>query len=113
MRNGPNDRGTIKWTSLMLPEHVEVLQKLWKEDERVDKATLDEQQLEEIEFALQRAKSDDLPVEIIHHNGFDYSSTKVKVIGLDPERRKIRCLDIEEKMNTSLPFEDIFSVEFI
>ena len=58
MSNGPNDRGTIKWTSLMLPEHVEAIQKLWKEDERVEKAILDEQQLEELEFALQRAKSD-------------------------------------------------------
>ena len=113
MSNGPNDRGTIKWTSLMLPEHVEAIQKLWKEDDRVEKAILDEQQLEELEFALQRAKSDDLPVVIKHHNGFDYSSTKVKVLGLDPGARKIRCLDIEEKINTSLKFEDIFSVDFV
>ncbi|ASF40959.1 YolD-like family protein [Halobacillus halophilus] len=113
MSNGPNDRGTIKWTSLMLPEHVEAIQKLWKEDDRVEKAILDGQQLEELEFALQRARRDDLPVEIKHHNGFNYSSTKVKVLNLDPGTRKIRCLDIEEKINTSLSFEDIFSVEFL
>ncbi|GGF28051.1 hypothetical protein GCM10010954_28930 [Halobacillus andaensis] len=39
----PNDRGTIKWTSLMLPEHVEMVQEIFKEQEREEKLQLDEQ----------------------------------------------------------------------
>ncbi|ASF38202.1 YolD-like family protein [Halobacillus halophilus] len=107
------DRGTIKWTSLMLPEHVEALQLLWKEDEQVEKAILDEQQLEEIDFALQRAKSDSLPIVLKYHNGYNYSCNKFKVLGLDPGTRNIRCLDIENQLNKSIPFAEIFSVEFI
>ncbi|MFZ0371121.1 MAG: YolD-like family protein [Halobacillus sp.] len=41
----------------MLPEHVEEIQKLRREDEQVEIADLDEQKLEEIEFALQRLRA--------------------------------------------------------
>ena len=74
----------------MLPEHVEAIQKLWKEDERVEKAILDEQQLEEIEFALQRAKSDGLPVELNIITVL-IIAVKVKVLNLEQEK-KVRCL---------------------
>lgn len=50
-------RGAIKRTLLMLPEHVEEIQNLRREDEQVEKADLDEQKLEEIEFALQRLRA--------------------------------------------------------
>lgn len=40
------DRGTKKWASLMLPEHVELLKMLWTEDEKLSKPILDEQELE-------------------------------------------------------------------
>ncbi|GGD12787.1 YolD-like family protein [Pontibacillus salipaludis] len=56
------DRGTIKWTSLMLPEHVEMLKEVWKEDERVEKGMLAEDQAVEIDFKLQRALTDSLTV---------------------------------------------------
>ncbi|GIP64468.1 hypothetical protein J32TS6_30230 [Virgibacillus pantothenticus] len=39
-----NDRVTIKWTSIMLPEHVEMLEEVWKEQEYKEKPILDEQQ---------------------------------------------------------------------
>ena len=113
MSNGPNDRGTIKWTSLMLPEHVEAIQKLWKEDERVEKAILDEQQLEELEFALQRAKSDSLPVEIKHHNGFNYSFFRVKVLFIQKTTNKVKCYDLETKQNVSIQFADIVNVDMV
>lgn len=40
------DRGTIKWTSLMLPEHVELLKQLWKETEKVSKPIIDPQMID-------------------------------------------------------------------
>jgi len=35
------DRGTMKWASLMLPEHVKLLQHIWREDIKVNKPELD------------------------------------------------------------------------
>lgn len=39
------DRGTMKWASLMLPEHVKLLQHIWREDIKVNKPELDGQEL--------------------------------------------------------------------
>ncbi|HLS07261.1 MAG TPA: YolD-like family protein [Bacillota bacterium] len=49
------DRGTIKWTSLMLPEHVQMLKELWAEDEKKLSPQLDEQLLAELNDQLKIA----------------------------------------------------------
>ena len=49
------DRGRIKWTSLMLPEHVKILREWAREDEWAEKAELDEQRLEELDQIVQTA----------------------------------------------------------
>ncbi|WKT76931.1 YolD-like family protein [Lysinibacillus fusiformis] len=50
-----HDRGNIKWTSLMLPEHLVQL-KEWKKEQYHDKKSdLTEWELEEIEQTIQRA----------------------------------------------------------
>ncbi|QAS52359.1 YolD-like family protein [Halobacillus litoralis] len=113
MDNRNRDRGTLKWTSLMLPEHVEMIKQVWKEDERIEKPILDEQQWEEIGFKLQRALTDNLPVEIRFHNGFDYSDEKVKVVHLDPQNRKIKCIGLQDKLHTSFQVDDIMDVHII
>ena len=38
-----NERGTKKWTSLMLPEQIEMLEQLDREQDRKEKPILDEQ----------------------------------------------------------------------
>ena len=42
------DRGRIKWTSMMLPEHVKMLREWVQEDEYEQEKVLDEQQLEQM-----------------------------------------------------------------
>ncbi|UED81100.1 YolD-like family protein [Lysinibacillus sp. CD3-6] len=50
-----NDRGNMKWTSLMLPEHLVKL-KEWKKEQFYDKKReLTEWELDEIEQTIQRA----------------------------------------------------------
>ncbi|WP_209300539.1 YolD-like family protein [Lentibacillus salicampi] len=54
----PNDRGSIKWTSLMMPEHIELLKEMWVEDDKNSKPVLDEQQVEFLNVQLQEAFED-------------------------------------------------------
>jgi hypothetical protein len=63
------DRGSIKWTTLMLPEHVKALRE-WDYHERHDevKPNLDEDQLVEMDFILQKALHDNLRVLIRFYN---------------------------------------------
>lgn len=49
------DRGNMKWTAMMLPEHLVEIKK-WKEEQFYDKKReLTEWELEEIEQTIQRA----------------------------------------------------------
>ncbi|WP_152654518.1 YolD-like family protein [Oceanobacillus sp. CFH 90083] len=59
-----NDRGSKKWTAMMLPEHVALLKEVKKEYYHEAKPILDEQQLEEIHLKLMLAQKDSLPVQV-------------------------------------------------
>lgn len=52
MMNLLRDRKNVKWTAIMLPEHVQSLKKVLIDEEKIDQPTLDEQQIEEFEIFL-------------------------------------------------------------
>ncbi|MBN8234956.1 YolD-like family protein [Halobacillus kuroshimensis] len=110
MDNRNRDRGTIKWTSLMLPEHVEMVKKLWKEDQRVEKGIIDEQKAVEIDFLLQRAVKDDLTVRLRVHNGFDYEECLLKVQEVSRWERVVKGIHWETKEQVRFPLEDIIDL---
>ena len=64
-----NDRGTKKWTSLMLPEHVEILKKVFAEQSYQTKPILDEQQVVENERILKHALHEDFGATCFTING--------------------------------------------
>lgn len=49
------DRGTIKWTALMLPEHVKLLREWQAEDAQEERPELEEWMLDELNIRLQQA----------------------------------------------------------
>ncbi|WP_077622861.1 YolD-like family protein [Sediminibacillus massiliensis] len=55
MNDKVNDRGTIKWTSMMLPEHVEMLNQWYESENDVEKPILSEDQLEEMQRTILEA----------------------------------------------------------
>ncbi|MFD1019366.1 YolD-like family protein [Thalassobacillus hwangdonensis] len=107
------DRGTIKWTSLMLPEHVQMVKSLWKEDERVEKGILDEQKAVEIDFLLQRAVNDNLTISIKHHDGFDYRTTLGKVDSVCMTQKRLHGLQVDSKEVFSLSLHDIVDITIV
>lgn len=54
MNNINRDRGTKKWTAMMLPEHVELLRDWMDEDHWVEKPEFDEWEFELIQEELER-----------------------------------------------------------
>ncbi|MCF3941554.1 YolD-like family protein [Oceanobacillus alkalisoli] len=98
------DRGTKKWTSIMLPEHVKALKEMWAEDEWKEKPMLDEQQLTEINLRLQLALHNDLTVEIEYFKNHDYHKTRGKLLGVDPLLNYLRLEEME------LPLDSLVSV---
>ena len=90
-----NDRGTIKWTSLMLPEHVEALKKLREEENWKEKPIIDEHLIEEINLILQLALKDDLTIEVEYFKDHDYHKIKGKLLAVDPLLSYVRFEDDE------------------
>lgn len=111
------DRGTIKWTSLMLPEHVQLLKNMWEEDEMKKCPLIDNQTLEIMDEQLTHAYVHEQIVRLkFHHNGY-HQSICGKIITLDSDRqtvvlkshidqRTISCRDVISIEETSHP-EDL------
>jgi hypothetical protein len=58
------DRGTIKWTAMMLPEHVQLLREWQQEDQFIKRPQLDEAQLEQIDSHIQRAYQENKSIQL-------------------------------------------------
>lgn len=56
MYENNRDRGKIKWTALMLPEHITRLREWQAEDDKVPRPELSEFDLEEIQQQLESAR---------------------------------------------------------
>ena len=90
-----NDRGTKKWTSLMLPEHIEALKKLREEEEWKEKPIIDEHLIEEINLTMQLSLKDDLTIEVEYFKDHDYHKIKGKLLAVDPLLNYVRFKDDE------------------
>jgi len=95
-----NDRGTKKWTSIMLPEQIKLLNDYWESTEYKQKPILDEQEIEEIGIKLQMAIHNDLTVEVKYFADHDYKLIKGKL-------RKIDSVD------KTLQFDDYARIKLI
>ncbi|RDW22085.1 YolD-like family protein [Oceanobacillus chungangensis] len=103
------DRGTIKWSSLMLPEHVELLKELWKEDEKVTKPLLDPQQIEVIHNDLMEAYRLRKYVTLSRYQNATISHLTGLITKLDQYGYEI-VLQTEDHNRHRIPFQQITSL---
>lgn len=100
-----NDRGTKKWTSLMLPEHVEMLKNVFAEQEHKEKPILDEQQIMENEEIIKHAIHDQLMIEITYFKDHDFQVIQGKVTNITDDHLSLDQLKIY--------LQDIIEVNYI
>ncbi|GGN62938.1 MULTISPECIES: YolD-like family protein [Oceanobacillus] len=98
------DRGNIKWTSIMLPEHANLLKEMWARDEWNEKPILDEQLVMEINLKLQLALHNELTVEVEYFKNHDYHKVRDKLLAVDPLNNYLRLEGME------LPLDAIVGV---
>ncbi|QFT89607.1 YolD-like protein [Bacillus sp. THAF10] len=87
------DRGTIKWTSMMLPEHVKLLRDWTKEDTYETKPELDEQRLEELNDLFCDAMETGREVTITYFEKRRYHLFVGAVHHLDPLNERLHVVD--------------------
>ena len=100
----------MKWSSLMLPEHVEILQELWQEDRYEKKPTIDEQQMEWNEQLLQEAYINQSLIQVTHYNSGRYHKERLRVMYMEPSTRSIRFTDQQDDRKY-ISIENILQIE--
>ena len=83
------DRGSMKWTAMMLPEHLVEIRK-WKQEQFHDKKReLTEWELEEIEQTIQRAAAMQKLVQLTLWNNNNLHNKIGSVTGIDPYKKEL------------------------
>ncbi|RFA33304.1 hypothetical protein CAI16_15230 [Virgibacillus dokdonensis] len=90
--------------SLIMPEHIEMLQEIWEEQNHKEKPILDEQQQEEINTKLLMAIVNDLTVELKYFDKHDFYKIKGKFSSIN-KQNKYRSI-----AGQCLPFECIMDI---
>lgn len=93
------DRGRIKWTSMMLPEHVKMLRDWTREDEDEKEKLLDEQQLEQLNETIMEAMEFNRPVTITYYRSWKYELLIGKIHYWNETGQKLHVVDRFEEMH--------------
>ncbi len=78
-----HERGTKKWTSIMLPEQIEMLEQLDREQDRKEKPIIDEQMKAEHYIMLQEALENDSKVSIKYYANYDHFREEGYLLSID------------------------------
>ena len=86
------DRGTIKWTSLMLPEHLTQLKQDLIDVSKIEKPSLDDQQIEEMDLLVSEALEFNKELRFkLFNNGFVENVTgRVHYINFEQQKLHVK-----------------------
>jgi hypothetical protein len=113
------DRGTIKWTAMMLPEHVSLLRELESTHNRVKRPALDMAQIEDMEQVICEAMEYNTPVQFAVFkplpflNGADTGEIiyiEGKIHYINQIRKIFHVVDLKGDTNL-IKFEDVVDLE--
>jgi len=110
-KNMIRDRGNIKWTSMMLPEHVKLLRDWSEEDTYQEKPVLDEQQLEQFNETLCMAMEEHMEIVFTYYKDHFLHTCSGFVHYIDPIRHTLRIVDEETGGRLELPLLSIVDVK--
>ncbi|BEV37432.1 YolD-like family protein [Bacillus stercoris] len=86
------DRGTIKWTSMMLPEHLTQLKQDLIDVSKIEKPSLDDQQIEEMDILVSEALEFNKELRFkLFNNGFVENVTgRIHYINFEQHRLHVK-----------------------
>ncbi|RBW68259.1 YolD-like family protein [Bacillus taeanensis] len=107
-----HDRGAKKWKmAMMLPEHKTMLSQLYKDQDKVEKPELDQQQLEEIEQTICEAMTFNQELTSTYYKNGKFELLVGKVHFLDEMNKTLHIQDHFGDFYR-LKFHDIINVQF-
>ncbi|MBL4952077.1 YolD-like family protein [Neobacillus sp. YIM B02564] len=104
------DRGTKKWTAMMLPEHVRELKKCLNDEIKIKRPILDEQKIERMEETIIEALDANQTLEFsIYEDGFIEVYTG-KITFIDHIQKQFKIMDGSGHKHL-LSFRDVINIE--
>lgn len=103
-----HDRGTMKWVSLMLPEHVEMLKEVFVEYK--EKPILDEQKMMEIDQLLKHALKHQVAIEMTYYYDGEFLTLRGRLAKIDQWQGYIV---LKNEDGNQLSLSSIIDVEII
>ncbi|REJ25446.1 MAG: YolD-like family protein [Bacillaceae bacterium] len=104
------DRGSIKWTAMMLPEHVKLLRKYNESLDKVEKPVLDEQKYEEFNEAICEAMEENITLQFTYYQKGEIKKLVGNIHYIDQLKRELRIVDYLTKKHV-LKLGDIIEIE--
>ncbi|MGG4409276.1 YolD-like family protein [Niallia taxi] len=104
------DRGNIKWTAIMLPEHVAAVKQEIINLEKVNQPILDEDRLTEIEMLIHEAMEYNLQLEFKSFKEGYIESIIGQTQCIDYIKKEFRIKDKDDLIH-NLPFQKIVDVQ--
>jgi len=104
------DRGNIKWTSLMLVEHRKKLEELKHSEKKREKPDLDQQIYEVLNYKIKEAFEKNLEVKITYYKKSDYQEINTYIKKFDANQKKLYLTDRQVKQ---ISFENIVDITLL
>jgi hypothetical protein len=105
------DRGRIKWTAMMLPEHVKLLREWAHEDTFEEPKEMDEQKLEEMNSLLADAMEENKSLMVTHYRNKKYELVIGHIHYWDEFKQKIHIIDHFKDIHR-ISLEDIADIQW-
>jgi len=92
------DRGAIKWSAMMLPEHKKFLEKMYAEKEHREKPILDQDKYEEINRVLLFVWEKEKAVKIKFYREDTFQCIEGIITKYIPGEKKLKIIDNSGKV---------------
>ncbi len=109
------DRGLIKWSVFMTPEHNRLLEDWYSEDGYEERIELSEEQIEEIEQTVHEALMSQIAILIEYYQPAThvYGQVCCKVLSCDGIDQTLRVINQTTGNKETINLHDIHKVEFV
>ncbi|MBU8788444.1 MULTISPECIES: YolD-like family protein [Bacillus] len=105
------DRGNIKWVSMMLPEHVELLKEYYDSLDKVEKPVLDEQKYEEFNEIICEAMAENAPLRFAYYRQGEVTTLAGRIHYVDALKRELRIVSHTDEIRI-LKMDDMIEIEY-
>jgi hypothetical protein len=108
-----HERGTKKWTSLMMPGHHGMLHKMWSSLLDEEMPVIAEDKQEDMQVDIECAMKYDKEIRVTYHEGRSIDTVVGKVASINHRQRRLEMLVPEEYGLVFISYDKLVDTELM